>query len=176
MGTSTRAAGAHRRAGFLRRVPLGVGLGCIVRLAFNLRPGVVSAGPVLEELQVDLGLTPTLVSVLTTLPVLCFGVVGALTPWLEGRIGLRNLTVVASSLIAAGLLARAAAPAGISFLSLSAVAFAGMAIGNVALPSLVNVHFASKVGPVTSIYSTALAVGILAASALTVPVAVNCRS
>ncbi|MHA3837292.1 MFS transporter [Terrabacter sp. AAH1] len=171
MATNARAEDARRSVPFLRWVPVGVGFGCIVMLAFNLRPGVVSAGPVLEEVQNDLALTPTLVPVLTTLPVLCFGVVGAVTPWLEGRIGLRNLTVLASSLIAVGLLARSAAPGGLSFLSLSAVAFAGMAIGNVALPSLVTVHFASRVGPVTSIYTTVLAGGILAASALTVPVA-----
>ncbi|KRF46459.1 hypothetical protein ASH01_21995 [Terrabacter sp. Soil811] len=171
MATNARAEEARHSVPFLRWVPVGVGLGCIIMLAFNLRPGVVSTGPVLQEVQNDLALTPTLVSVLTTLPVLCFGVVGAVTPWLEGRIGLRNLTVLASSLIAVGLLARSAVPGALSFLGLSAVAFAGMAIGNVALPSLVNVHFASRVGPVTSIYTTVLAGGILAASALTVPVA-----
>lgn len=171
MGTNTREGDARRSVHFLRQVPLGAGMTCIIMLAFNLRPGVVSAGPVLEELESDLSLTPILVSALTTLPVLCFGLVGALTPWLEVRVGLRNLTVLAGSVIAAGLLARSAAPNGLSFLVLSAVAFAGMAIGNVILPSLVNVHFASRVGKVTSIYTTVLAGGILAASVVTVPVA-----
>ncbi len=45
-----------------------------------------------------------------------------------------------------------------------------MASANVLLPSLVKLHFPDRVGLMTSIYSTSLAVGLTAASVLTVPV------
>jgi CP family cyanate transporter-like MFS transporter len=45
-----------------------------------------------------------------------------------------------------------------------------MATANVLLPSLVKLHFPDRVGLMTSIYSTALAIGLTSASVLTVPI------
>ena len=56
------------------------------------------------------------------------------------------------------------------FLALSLLALAGMATANVLLPSLVKLHFPDRVGLMTSIYSTALAIGLTSASVLTVPI------
>ena len=56
------------------------------------------------------------------------------------------------------------------FLLLSLLALAGMATANVLLPSLVKLHFPDRVGLMTSIYSTALAIGLTSASVLTVPI------
>ena len=44
-------------------------------------------------------------------------------------------------------------------LALSLLALGGMATANVLLPSLVKLHFPDRVGLMTSIYSTALAIG-----------------
>ena len=44
------------------------------------------------------------------------------------------------------------------------LALAGMAMANVLLPSLVKLHFPDRIGLVTAIYTTALAVGLTAAS------------
>jgi len=55
------------------------------------------------------------------------------------------------------------------FLLLSLVALAGMAAANVLLPSLVKLHFPHRVGLMTSIYTTSLAIGLTLASVLTVP-------
>ena len=56
------------------------------------------------------------------------------------------------------------------FLLLSLLALAGMATANVLLPSLVKLHFPDRVGLMTSIYTTSLAVGLTLSSVLTVPV------
>ena len=58
-----------------------------------------------------------------------------------------------------------------SFLALSLVAVAGMAMANVLIPSLVRLHFPDRIGLVTALYTTALAVGLTASFLLTVPVA-----
>jgi CP family cyanate transporter-like MFS transporter len=65
--------------------------------------------------------------------------------------------------------ARAVAPDPATFLLLSMTALAGMAVANVLLPSLVKLHFPDRVGLLTSVYTTSLAVGLTLASVLTVP-------
>jgi CP family cyanate transporter-like MFS transporter len=69
-----------------------------------------------------------------------------------------------------GLALRARAESSASFLLLSVLALAGMAAANVLLPSLVKLHFPHRIGTVTSLYTTALAIGLTAALTLTVPV------
>jgi MFS transporter, CP family, cyanate transporter len=51
------------------------------------------------------------------------------------------------------------------------LALAGMATANVLLPSLVKLHFPDRVGLVTALYTTALAIGLTGALTLTVPIA-----
>ena len=74
-----------------------------------------------------------------------------------------------------GLYARAHVDGVWTFLALSFLALAGMAASNVLLPSLVKLHFPDRVGQVTGLYSTALAVGITASSTLSVPIAEHHR-
>jgi CP family cyanate transporter-like MFS transporter len=62
--------------------------------------------------------------------------------------------------VVGGLAGRAVVGDASLFLALSVVALAGMAAANVLLPSLVKLHFPDRVGVVTSLYTTALAVGL----------------
>ena len=106
---------------------------------------------------------------LTTLPVLCFALLGGLTPTLARRLGSHHLLVYALSALTLGLVARALAPEPWLFLALSVVALTGGAIGNVILPALVKQHFPHRVGLMTTVYTTGLAVGTAIAAAVTVP-------
>jgi MFS transporter, CP family, cyanate transporter len=141
----------------------------IVVLAFNLRPAAVSVGPVLDEITSGLRMSPTTAGVLTTLPVLAFAGFGALAPWLARVTGLHRVTLIALLAVVAGLGLRARTDNVPLFLLLSLVALAGMATANVLLPSLVKLHFPHRVGLLTSIYTTSLAVGLTLSSGLTVP-------
>jgi MFS transporter, CP family, cyanate transporter len=141
----------------------------IVVVAFNLRPAAVSVGPVLDEVTTGLGMSPTTAGVLTTLPVVAFAVFGALAPGLARGIGLHRVTLLALFSVVVGLGLRARVSSVPLFLVLSLLALAGMATANVLLPSLVKLHFPHRVGLLTSIYTTALAVGLTVASVLTVP-------
>jgi CP family cyanate transporter-like MFS transporter len=143
----------------------------IVVLAFNLRPAAVSVGPVLDEITRALGMSPTTAGVLTTLPVLAFATFGALAPWLARGVGIHRVTLLALVAVVAGLGLRARIDDVAAFLALSLLALAGMATANVLLPSLVKIHFPDRVGLLTSIYTTALAIGLTSASVLTVPLA-----
>lgn len=143
----------------------------IVALAFNLRPAIVSAGAVLDELRAGLPLTGVEAGVLTTLPVLCFALVGALAPRLARNVGLHRLTLLGLVLMAFSLWARTVVDAAWPFLVLSFVALTGAATANVLLPSLVKLHFPHRIGLLTAIYSTSMAVGLTVSSVATVPLA-----
>jgi len=141
----------------------------IVVLAFNLRPAAVSVGPVLDEITSGLGMSAATAGLLTTLPVLSFAVFGALAPWLARRVGVHRVTLLALVAVVIGLGGRARVHDVPAFLLLSLTALAGMATANVLLPSLVKLHFPRHVGRLTSVYTTALAVGLTMASVTTVP-------
>ena len=142
----------------------------IVVLGFNLRPAAVSVGPVLDEIRSTLGMSGTTAGILTTLPVLAFAAFGALAPELARRAGVHRVTLVSLVAVVVGLGTRARTDQIWLFLLMSFVALAGMATANVLLPSLVRLHFPTRVGLVTSLYTTSMAIGLTAASVLTVPI------
>ncbi len=143
-------------------------LGIIV-LGFNLRPAAVSVGPVLDEITSGLQMSPTTAGVLTTLPVVAFAAFGALAPWFARTVGLHRITFLALVAVLVGLGLRSRTDHVLAFLVLSLLALAGMATANVLLPSLVKLHFPHRVGLMTSVYTTSLALGLTSASVLTVP-------
>ena len=142
----------------------------IVALAFNLRPAAVSVGPVLDEIIAGLGMSAVEAGLLTSLPVLAFALFGALAPRLARLVGVHRLTTLALVGVVVGLWLRSRADDPLVFLALSLLALAGMATANVLLPSLVKLHFPDRIGLMTSIYSTALAIGLTSASVFTVPI------
>lgn len=141
----------------------------IALAALNLRTAITSVGPVLDEVTAGLGMTAVGAGILTTLPVLCFALFGGLTPVLGRRLGEHHLLVYALAALTVGLAARAAAPEPWMFLALSVVALSGGAVGNVILPALVKAHFPDRVGLMTTVYTTGLALGTTIAAAATVP-------
>lgn len=150
------------------RVLVLVGL---VLLAVNLRTAAVSVGPVLAEIRTGLDMSAATAGLLTSLPVLAFAIFGAVAPWLARVVGVHRTTLVSLAAVVAGLAGRAVVDTSAAFLGLSMLALAGMATANVLLPSLVKLHFPDRVGFVTALYTTALAVGLTATLTLTVPIA-----
>lgn len=138
--------------------------------AVNLRPAVTSVGPVLEEAQAGLGMSASDAGLLTSMPAVCFALVGFAAPWLASR---GRDTVIAASMaaVAVGLMVRPLAAGGALFAALSALALAGIAVANVLLPVVVKQRFPERVGAMTGLYSMALNVGASTAAATTVPLA-----
>ena len=141
----------------------------IVVLSFNLRPAAVSVGPVLDEITGALHMSGSVAGVLTSLPVLAFAGFGALAPRLASALGPHRLTLASLICVIAGLWGRSVVGDTALFLLLSLLALAGMATANVLLPSLVKLHFPTRIGTMTAVYSTAMATGLTSASLFTVP-------
>ncbi len=139
--------------------------------ALNLRPAVTSIGALLREVQAGVGMSDTLAGVLTTLPVLSFGLVGLAAGRLGRRFGTERTLVTALVLLAGGLAVRATTTSALMLLATSAVALVGIALSNVLVPVAVKRWFPGHVGRVTGLYSMSLSIGTALAAALTVPVA-----
>jgi CP family cyanate transporter-like MFS transporter len=135
-----------------------------------MRTAVTSVGAVLDDLQSGLHATSGVAGLITTLPVVCFAAIGSLAPRLSHRWGAHQLIVAALVLMTIGLLLRAVVDSIWLFLLFSVLALSGGAISNVLLPSLVKRHFPDRIGRMTAVYTTALAVGTTATAGLTVPI------
>jgi CP family cyanate transporter-like MFS transporter len=137
------------------------GLGLV---ALNLRPAVTSVGPLLQEIVQSLGFDRTEAGILTTLPVLCFGLIGPVAPMLGRRFGAENMIFVALIAVAVACAMRLAPTAPLLYAS---GVLAGLAIGimNVLLPGIVKRDFPQRVGAVTGFYTMMLCVGAAGAAA-----------
>lgn len=143
----------------------------ILLSAFNLRTAVTSITPLLDVLGAQFGFGTTMAGVLGMVPTAAFAVAGVGTPWLAHRLGLERTALLSMALAAAGLLWRSLAMDTGGLLGGSALALAGMGIGNVILPPLVKRYFPDRIGPVSSLYITVLQVGTILPALLAVPLA-----
>jgi CP family cyanate transporter-like MFS transporter len=114
-------------------------------------------------------MSPGLAGVMTGIPGLCFGVVGALAVTLARRIGTTAGIALGVLLGSSGLLLRAVTDSVPLFLVLTAVALAGMALGNVLVPAWIKSHEAVGKVLLPTLYGTGLVVGGSLGSALTAP-------
>jgi len=144
----------------------------LLLIAGNLRPVFGSLSVVLPEIMRDTGLSAAGASLLTTLPIVCLGLFSAPTPWLSRRFGAERVLLLALLLIGAGTLLRATGSLPWLFAS-SVLAGAGIAMGNVLLPSLVKRHFSQHAALMTGLYILAICIGATIATASTVPLAIT---
>lgn len=144
-------------------------LAALVLAALNLRPGVTSLGPVLEEVRDSLSMSGTTSGVLTSIPAACFALVGSTAPALARRYGAAGAIAAAGVVLTAGLALRPFATDPALFVVLTALSLAGIAIANVLLPAVVKERFPDRVGAMTGLYSMALNAGASSAAAVTVP-------
>jgi CP family cyanate transporter-like MFS transporter len=143
----------------------------IVLTGFNLRTAVNSVGPVLQEIERGLGISSGLAGLITSMPLICFAVIGFAGPPLAARYRDGHVLAVALLAMTFGLVARVAVANVWLFLLGTVATMAGGALGNVLLPSLVKKWFPTRTGLLVGAYSTALAIGGAVASISTAPIA-----
>ncbi|MGW2349158.1 MFS transporter [Actinacidiphila glaucinigra] len=147
----------------------GLAVAALLLVAFNLRPAVTSLGPVLAEARSALGMSGAAAGLLTSVPALCFALVGVTAPRLSRRYGPSAVVAAGTAVVAVGLVLRPLSGGTVLFLALSALALAGIAVANVLLPVVVKQRFPDQVGRMTGLYSMALNLGAAVAAAATVP-------
>ena len=152
-----------------RRLPVWLAVLAVIVLAVNLRPGATSVGPLLSKLRAGLNMGPGVAALLSAMPPFCFAIFGAFAARIGGRFGTTRVLAASALVITGGLLGRVVAHNEISFLLLSVLALAGMAVGNVMAPVFVKRFFPGHVAGMMSVYTTVLPIGALAPS-LMVPI------
>jgi CP family cyanate transporter-like MFS transporter len=152
--------------GRLRGVLLVVG---IVLVAANLRPALTSAAPLISQIRTDTGISNGVAGLLTTLPLLAFGLLSPVAPRLALRFGMERVLLVSLMVLTAGILLRSAGEVAALFLG-TAILGAAIVVGNVLLPSLIKQEFPERAGLMTSVYSTALGISAALAAGASVPV------
>jgi MFS transporter, CP family, cyanate transporter len=165
----TRTAAPAPPAG-TRRGLLLVGT-AIVLTGFNLRTSVNSVGPVLQEVEHGLGISSGLAGLITSMPVLCFALIGFAGPPLAARYKDGHVLAAALLIMTAGLVGRVATESVWFFLLGTVATMAGGALGNVLLPGLVKKWFPHRTGLLVGAYGTAMAVGGAVAGVATAPIA-----
>jgi CP family cyanate transporter-like MFS transporter len=142
----------------------------VVLVAVNLRPAVAGVGPVLPDLRDGLSLSGAATAVLTTLPVLCFGLLATAAPRLGRRYGIETVLVGAMAALAIGVLGRVLDGAPALFAG-TVVAGGAIAIGNVLLPPLIKRDFPDRTAPMMGVYSMAVSGTAAVAAGAAVPLA-----
>jgi MFS transporter, CP family, cyanate transporter len=155
------ASTAARRGGALAAF-------AVLLLAANLRPPVVGVAPLVDQAREDLGVSSGVAGLLTSLPVLCFGLLAPIAPRLARRWGLERLLVTALVVLAAGIALRIVDSLAV-ILAGSVLVGTAIAVGNVSLPTLVKRDFPHRTGAMTGAYSMVLTGGGALAAAVTVP-------
>ncbi|MFY2788169.1 MFS transporter [Rhodococcus sp. MALMAid1271] len=143
----------------------------IVLSALTLRAAVTSISPLFGRIATDLHFGDTVIGITGMLPPAMFAVFGLATPFLAKRTGLERAALLAMTLTTVGMATRAFAPGTASLLALSAIALAGMGIGNVVIPPLVKRYFSDRLAVVSTIYICVLQISTMIPPLLAVPVA-----
>ncbi len=124
----------------------------ILLIATTLRVVFTGAAPLLDAIRSDYGLTTAQTGLLTTLPLLAFGLVSPLAAGVARRFGMERSLLLAMLLICAGIALRSLPSAALLFIG-TAVIGCGIALGNVLLPGLIKRDFSQHVARMTGAYS-----------------------
>ncbi|MER6018355.1 CynX/NimT family MFS transporter [Streptomyces anulatus] len=137
--------------------------------AANLRASLTGVGPLLDRVQDDLGLAPALLGLLNTLPLLAFAALSPMVPRLAARWGDERLLGAALAVLTLGIAVRWV-PSAVGLFGGTVLIGAGIAVGNVLLPSLIKRDFPTKVGLLTAAYATVMGGVAAVASGVAVPI------
>ena len=143
----------------------------IVLFAFSLRSAVASLSPLVALISRDFALPAAVLGLIGTAPPVCFAIFGLLAPRFERRFGLERVAVAAIAVVAVGLLLRGFATDALGLLAATALVFAGVGMGNILLPPLVKKYFPRRVGLLTTVYTTTMAVATFTPPLVAVPLA-----
>ena len=144
-------------------------LTALVMIAANLRPALTGVGPLIDMIRQDLGLSATAAGLLNSLPLFAFAAFSPLAH-AANRIGIERALMIAMLALFAGILVRSLGGT-ISLFGGTLLLGAGIAVGNVLLPSVIKRDFPQRVGSVTTVYAIVLGLTAAIASGVSVPLA-----
>ncbi len=144
----------------------------LVAVSANLRVAIASVPPLARTIAADLDLSNASIGAVTTLPVLCMGLLAPASQRLGTRIGAAAAVQIAIIAVFAGVLLRWWGDQLWALYAGTFVAGFGIAVAGTLLPRLVKAIFPpERTGTITGLYMLAMMGGAAASSALSVPLA-----
>lgn len=128
----------------------------VTAAALNLRTGIASLGPVLDDVLDAFGASGSLAGAITAMPGVFFGIMGLAAVPLATRIGLSRALFGGMLLTLLGLAVRPWVGDVAVFLVLTACVVGGIALGNVLLPAWIKSHGGRHAVVLMTLYSAGL--------------------
>ncbi|WP_010120754.1 MFS transporter [Corynebacterium nuruki] len=141
-----------------RSIPVALAVIVVAVAAVNLRAGIASLGPVLDDVLDAFGASGSLAGAITAMPGVFFGIMGLAAVPLAGRLGLSRSLFLGMLFTLVGLAVRPWVGNIAVFLVLTACVVGGIALGNVLLPAWVKTHGGRHAVALMTIYSAMLGV------------------
>lgn len=143
----------------------------IALLALNLRGPFVAVAPVVGLMQADLGFSPVLLGLLTSIPVLCFSLAAPVASLAARKFGAEFAVTLTILGVLAGVVVRSIDAPGMVILGTVIIGLA-ITVGNIAVPLIIRRDFrAKRQGAAMGIYTAALNIGSFLTSVVTAPLA-----
>ncbi len=143
----------------------------LILLAFNLRAPFVAVSAVAGDLESALGMSPAAVGLLTSLPVLCFGLSAPLASAVIGRLGIERSVFACLLTLLVGIAVRSVGGIPTAMVGTVIVGLA-ITVGNIVAPMIIARDFPrSAAAGVTGAYTAALNVGSMLALSVSASVA-----
>jgi MFS transporter, CP family, cyanate transporter len=140
-------------------------------VSLGLRPQLVAIGPLIPQIQVDLGISHAVAGLLATIPVLCMGVFALVGPWFGRLLGPERAIAAGVGALAVFGLARAFAPEVVSVLVLTFGVGIGVAVVGPLMPMVVRQRVPGRAALATGAYAGGIVLGASLAAGLAVPLA-----
>ncbi|MFM2277016.1 MAG: hypothetical protein RIT12_412 [Actinomycetota bacterium] len=140
----------------------------LVFISLAIRPPVASIGPLVEELVRTEFLSLFQVSLITSLPIVCFGIGAFASPALVKRFTLNKAMMFVLVVMAIAMATRLIGGFPALITSTILIGFA-IAIANVLIPTIVREQFPTRIELITGVYVTLLAISASFAAAIAVP-------
>jgi CP family cyanate transporter-like MFS transporter len=140
----------------------------LVFISLAIRPPVASIGPLVDELVRTEFLTLFQVSLMSSLPIVCFGIGAFASPYLVKRFTLNKAMMFVLVILSIAMAARLIGgfPA---IITSTVVIGLAIAIANVLIPTIVREQFPDRIELITGVYVTLLAISASFAAAIAVP-------
>ena len=149
---------------------LGIAILAIILISANLRTSITSVGPVVQQMQENLGWSATVASMVTSVPLIAFAFISPIAPRFIRSVGLEKALALAVVGLTIGIIVRTLPVLGFVWLG-TAIIGTSVAILNVALPAFVKRDFPTKIGMITGMYSASQSAFAAIAAGIAVPLA-----
>lgn len=142
----------------------------IILIAANLRAPITSLGPVLSDVQHELGLSDSAGGLLSALPLAVFAIISLVAPALGRKLGVERALATGLLAILIGTAFRSL-PVPSAIWGGTLVISTGIAVANVLLPGLVKRRSPENAASLIGIYAAAMALFAGMGAGLAVPIA-----